>query len=70
MDFENIKKDFDWVIKVLESCKTSQHLTTTIKLFDVFLEKWDWDLSDERKLTFYSVFNRTKSRVGLKIGNS
>lgn len=55
MDFENIKKDFDWVIKVLESCKTSQHLTTTIKLFDVFLEKWDWDLSDERKLDRKSV---------------
>lgn len=61
MEFQDIKKDFDWVIRVLESSQNNNHLSTSIKLFEIFLNKWDWELSDERKMTLHSIFNKTKS---------
>ena len=33
-------KDFEFVLKVLSSCKTKEQIKTTEKLFDNFKNKW------------------------------
>lgn len=62
MDIIEIKKDFDWVLKVLESSTNNGHINTSVRLFDIFIEKWDWEISEEKKLTLFSTFNRSKTK--------
>ena len=35
------KKDFDYVLKVLNSCENQKHLEVTEKLFDNYKIKWE-----------------------------
>jgi hypothetical protein len=62
MDIIEIEKEFNWVIKVLNSSINNNHINTSIRLFEVFLEKWDWEMSDEKKLSLHGVFNRNKTQ--------
>ena len=63
MDFLDLKKDFDWVLKVLESSKTSLHLKSSEKLLELFFKKWDFELSEERKIRLGHLFNKSKNKL-------
>ena len=39
MDTLKIKKDFDWVLKVLKSCEKMSQVSVSIDLLNVFLKK-------------------------------
>lgn len=58
MEVNNVQNDFNWVVKTLESCVTSEQLTVTLKLYENFLKKWDNNLSKEMKLKLTSIFDR------------
>jgi len=47
MDMIGIQKEFNWVIKVLESCVNFTQLNSAIRLFENFLNKWERDLSND-----------------------
>ncbi len=51
--------EFHWVLKVLQSSKTIEHLLVCDKLFSLFINKWG--VTKEGNLTKYnSLYNRFK----------
>ena len=57
MEFLNVKKDFEWVIRVLESCNSLTQVHTSDNLFEFFLKKWEIDLFEERKTELTSMIS-------------
>jgi hypothetical protein len=51
------KKDFDYVLKVLNSCENQKHLEVTEKLFDNFKIKWEKKLYDLDYVTILYTFD-------------
>ncbi len=60
MEFIDIKNEFNWVIKILNSSKTEDHVSASEKLFENFIKKWDSDLSDIMKIKYRNEFYRNK----------
>ena len=60
MEFLNVKKDFEWVIRVLESCNSLTQVHTSDNLFEFVLKKWEIDLFEERKISYTSIYQKTK----------
>ena len=56
MLMKKAKKDFDYVLKVLESCKNHQHLIVTQKLFENFKKKWKGKIYDLDLISFMYNF--------------
>ena len=61
---ENINKDFNWVLKVLDSCETQAQIRRTEKLFDNFknLHKEHFKSlgkKDKTKQTFKDNFKKS-----------
>ena len=61
MEVIKIQKDYGWVLKVLDSCLSEEQIKSCENLFNLFLNKWSKDLSEERQLTFVSNFRKYKS---------
>lgn len=53
--------EFSWVIKVLESCEFESQIESCDNLFRLFLNKWDDDISWERKTQLESSFEKVKN---------
>lgn len=62
MDFIKINSDYDWVVKVLQSCKRLEQLTVAENLFKNFINKWIDELSEERTLKLNWNFQKHKSQ--------
>lgn len=62
MDFLDVKKDFDWTIKILNSCKTQNQVSTCDNLFDNFLKKWETELFEERKISYKSIYKKNQQK--------
>jgi len=69
MEVLKIQKDYGWVLKVLDSCKTKEQVDTCQTLFNNFIYKWIHDLSEERTLTFNWNFQKHKSQKLITIKN-
>lgn len=63
MDTLKIKKDFDWVLKVLKSCEKMSQVSVSIDLLNVFLKKWSDNISDVEMMSYNRKFNYEKSLV-------
>lgn len=63
MDTLKIKKDFDWVLKVLKSCEKMSQVSVSIDLLNVFLKKWSDNISDVEMMSYNRKFNYQKSLV-------
>ncbi|MEY4573162.1 MAG: hypothetical protein RLZ10_2446 [Bacteroidota bacterium] len=61
MEFIEIKNEFNWVVKILNSSRTKEHISASEKLFENFIKKWDSDLSDVMKLKYQNEFNQIKN---------
>jgi len=61
MEFIEIKNEFNWVVKILNSSRTKEHISSSEKLFENFIKKWDSDLSDVMKLKYQNEFNQIKN---------
>lgn len=62
MEFLKINSDYNWVLKVLNSCTRLEQLEICQKLFNNFINKWISDLSEEKTLTFNWNFQKHKSQ--------
>jgi len=49
MDVLGVQNDYDWIVKILKSSKTSTHIEMTDKLLSFFLKKWYGILNDDQK---------------------
>jgi len=56
-------KDFEFVLKVLDSCKTKDQIKTTEKLFDNFKNKWKNTLDCSDILDFMFKFESKRKKL-------
>jgi hypothetical protein len=52
MDVFQIYEEFKWVNKVLLSSQTNKHIKCSIKLFNNFMNKWRFEMSEDLKIIF------------------
>jgi hypothetical protein len=56
MDVFQIHQEFNWVNKVLFSSQTNKHIEGSINLFNNFINKWEFDMPEDLKITFDKNF--------------
>ena len=69
---DKIQKDFDWVMKVLNSCETQTQIRRTEKLFDNFknLHKEHFKSlgkKDQTKQQYKDLFKKTMKEMSSKV---
>ena len=57
MDVFQIHQEFNWVNKVLFSAQTRKHIECSVNLFNNFMNKWRFDMTEDLKITFNRYFN-------------
>ena len=57
MDVYQIHLEFNWVNKVLFSSQTNKHIECCINLFNNFMNKWCFEMTEDLKITFNRDFN-------------
>lgn len=67
MDVLGIQKEYDWVVKILESSKYSSHIDMSQKLLTFLLKKWDGILNEDQKITFLNDFKHRKVKIIKKV---
>jgi hypothetical protein len=67
MDVFGVQKEYDWVLRVLKSSKTSSHVDMSNKLIFFFQKKWDGILNQDQKNTFLCDFEREKVKIVKKL---
>ena len=60
---EKIKKDHEWVIRVLKSSKNFNHIVVTDRMIDNFLYKWREDLTEKSINKFKGLYVKEKKMV-------
>lgn len=60
-----IEKDYNKVVKVIQSCLTEQHLMVSDKLIDIFIDKWKDDPSSLVYAAKLGSIYRTKRKLHL-----
>jgi NADPH-dependent 7-cyano-7-deazaguanine reductase QueF-like protein len=57
MDVFLIHTEFNWVNKVLFSSQTNKHIECSVKLFNNFMNKWRFEMTEDLKITFNRDFS-------------
>ena len=57
MDVYQIHQEFKWLNKVLFSSKSNKHIECSINLFNNFMDKWRFEMTEDLKITFNRDFN-------------
>jgi len=57
MDIFKIHQEFNWVNQVLFSSQTEKHIEYCVNLFNNFMNKWRFEMTDDLKITFDRDFN-------------
>jgi uncharacterized protein YeaO (DUF488 family) len=63
----DILNDFQWVLSVLESCETRKQVNSSLRLFEQFLKKWDYEISEDIKLNYINKFENSQKDQICKI---
>jgi hypothetical protein len=67
MNIISIETEYEWVLKILNSSKTMDHINVSDKLFESYVKKWLDELSDVKLMTINSIYGRKKSLKILEI---
>jgi hypothetical protein len=57
MDLFHIHQEFNWVNKVLFSSKTDTHIECSVNLFNNFMNKWRFEMTEDLKINLNRNFN-------------
>jgi hypothetical protein len=57
MDVFQIHQEFNWVNKMLFSSKNNKHIECSVNLFNNFINKWRFEMTEDLKITFNRDFN-------------
>jgi ribosome-associated toxin RatA of RatAB toxin-antitoxin module len=57
MDVFQIHQEFNWVNKVLFSSQTNKHIECSVKLFNNFMNKWRFEMTQDLKITLSNDFH-------------
>ena len=73
MTKHDLLNQYTWVMKVLESCQNEAQVRTTERLFELYVKKWDKELTDKQMSQLSSNFEKEKkgklSKTRRKKGN-
>ena len=58
MDVFQIHQEFNWVNKVLFSSQTDRHIQGSINVFNNFMNKWRFEMTEDLKITLNLNFNQ------------
>jgi hypothetical protein len=58
MDVFQIHQEFNWVNKVLFSSQNNKHIECSVKLFNNFMNKWRFEMTEDLKITLNLNFNQ------------
>lgn len=58
--------DFDWVIKILSSCKKEEHINVSDNIFENFRKKWSENIEDSVMDIVFSKKYQSKKQEILK----
>ena len=67
MDVLQIHQEFNWVNKVLFSSQTDRHIQGSINLFDNFMNKWRFEMTQDLKITLSNDFHINLEKQSEKI---
>lgn len=66
-----MEKDFNWIIKILNSSKKEEHIEVSEKLFENFKKKWSEFIEDSvNDIVYTRQFNHKKLNIQKKLGFS
>ena len=57
MDILRICQEYDWVNKVLFSSQTDRHIQGSINVFNNFMNKWRFEMTQDLKITLSNDFH-------------
>ena len=57
MDVFQIHQEFNWVNKVLFSSQNNKHIECSVNLFNNFMNKWRFEMTEDLKITLKGNFN-------------
>jgi hypothetical protein len=57
MNVFQIHQEFNWVNKVLFSSQTDKHIECSVNLFNNFMNKWRFEMTEDLKISFKRDFN-------------
>lgn len=57
MDIFLIHQEFNWINKVLFSSQSNKHIECSVNLFNNFMNKWRFDMTEDLKITLKRNFN-------------
>lgn len=60
MDNNDFLNQYSWVLKVLDSCENEAQVETTMKLFDLYVKKYDKKFGEKQMNTLVSNFEKEK----------
>lgn len=66
MTKHELLNQYTWVMKVLDSCQNEEQVRTTERLFELYVKKWDKELTDKQMGQLSSNFEREKKGKLLK----
>jgi hypothetical protein len=67
MDVLQIHQEFNWVNKVLFSSQTDKHIQGSINVFDNFMNKWRFEMTQDLKITLSNDFHINLEKQSEKI---
>jgi hypothetical protein len=67
MDIFQIGEEFNWVNKVLFSSQTDKHIQGSINVFDNFMNKWRFEMTQDLKITLSNDFHINLEKQSEKI---
>ena len=67
MDLFQIVEEFNWVNKVLFSSQTDRHIQGSINVFNNFMNKWRFEMTQDLKISlsndFYINFEEQSKKI-------
>jgi len=67
MDVLQIHQEFNWVNKVLFSSQTDRHIQGSINVFNNFMNKWRFEMTQDLKITLSNDFHINLEKQSEKI---
>ena len=67
MDVFQIHQEFNWVNKVLFSSQTDRHIQGSINVFNNFMNKWRFEMTQDLKITLSNDFHINLEKQSEKI---
>jgi ribosome-associated toxin RatA of RatAB toxin-antitoxin module len=55
---ENVKVEYDWVVKVMESSVNEVQMHSSAQLFNNLVNKWEFNLTSNEKSNLLINFNK------------